>query len=281
VIYSATLPGDSSLAFAATSGSPTLLSYNLNDYLVNMINSSSLASDPGTSDLSRWELLSTYVGVETENGTTADPDQGSVTMGLQISNSSVTTDADQTWAPAIPTNTFLLTNSDGSSSDVLGLYNGHLGFLSHDFGYSDDGSAAVNVTATQANSLISTGSGNDVLTASNSGTSILDGGTGLNILNGGTGTTWFVENGFFGGTTWDFIKDWHAGDYAIFFGYTPGSGKVSVESTLAGPGNLAGGTIDVTSGTGAIEKATFVGTPTSSLHTAYSTIDGVPALFVW
>jgi hypothetical protein len=92
ITYTYTLPEDQFLPYQATPGGPTLLSYNLNEYLDDMIaNDPSLPSQ--AHDLGLWNLDSMYIGLETESGTSLDPNQGQVSVGLQVSTIQVQTDA--------------------------------------------------------------------------------------------------------------------------------------------------------------------------------------------
>jgi hypothetical protein len=296
IIYTYTLPEDQVLAYQATSGGPTLLSYNLNQYLDDLI-----ANDPAlpaqAQDLGLWNLGSMYIGLETENGTLSDPNQGQVSVGLQVSNIQVQTDASQTVAyetpstfettppPAIPPTLFTMvdtTQADGATPITGDSYNGPLSFLSHGDAYSYVGSDNVQIAAVHAtNPLIASGSGEDLLTGSATGSSVLDGGTGANIeTDGGSGDTTFVQNGYVSGATWDFLQNVHGSDEDIMFGYIPGFSKISVQAN----GGLAfdkGATVTIDPGNGNTEEVTFVGISASALHGCSADIEGVPSWVLW
>jgi hypothetical protein len=296
ITYTYTLPVDQFLPYQATPGGPTLLSYNLNEYLDDMI-----AHDPSlpsqAHDLGLWNLDSMYIGLETENGTASDPNQGQVSVGLQVSNIQVETDASQTvayedpstfeTAPAAavpPTLYTMVDTSEGNTTTAVKVdsYNGPLSFLSHDDAYSYNGSDNVQISGLNAaNPLIASGSGDDLLTGAATGTSVLDAGTAANIeTDGGNGNTTFVQNGYISGNTWDFLQNFHGSDKDIMFGYIPGLSKISVQAT-GGLASDTGATVTIDPGNGNTEEVTFVGISASRLYGCGADVDGVPSWVLW
>lgn len=296
ITYTYTLPNDQFLPFQTASGGPTALSYNLNDYLDDMI-----ANDPKlpgqAENLGLWNLDSMYIGLETENGTVSDPNQGHVSAGLQVSDIQVQTDASQTVAyedpatfeaaraVAVPPTLFSFadTTLGNSTTKVTGdSCTGALSFLSHTDAYSYNGSDNVQISAVDAkNPLIASGSGDDLLTSSATGTSVLDAGTAANIeTDGGNGNTTFAQNGYIPGNTWDFLQNFHGADEDIMFGYIPGLSRMSVQAN----GGLAadtGATVTILPGNGNTEEVTFVGVSASQIHGCGASIDGVPSWVLW
>ena len=189
-----------------------------------------------------------------------------------------------TAAPVAPTLFTLVDNSHGNATTAITAdsYNGPLSFLSHGDAFSYNGSDNVQVSAGAAtNPLIATGSGNDLLTSAATGSSVLDAGTGANIeTDGGNGNTTFVQNGYVGGTTWDFLQNVHGGDTDIMFGYILGVSTISVLAS-GGLGSAKGATVVIHPGNGNTEEVTFVGLSASQIHGCSANIDGVPSWYMW
>ena len=110
---------------------------------------------------------------------------------------------------------------------------------------------------------------------------MLDAGTGANIeTDGGNGNTTFVQNGYVGGTTWDFLQNVHGGDTDIMFGYILGVSTISVLAS-GGLGSAKGATVVIHPGNGNTEEVTFVGLSASQIHGCSANIDGVPSWYMW
>lgn len=292
ITYTYTLPTDKILPFQATTGAPTHLTYNLNHYLDDMIaHDSSLPSE--AKDLGEWSLSAMYVGLENNNDATGPSSTGTINSGLQISNLHLQTDTSQTVGYEDPStfeqipapSLFKLVDPSAintTTTITADSYQGPLSFLSHADSFSYGGSHSVQVSVLGASSpLIATGSGNDILSGSATGRSILDGGTGANIeYSSTTGTTVFVANGYLSGCTWDFLNNFHAGDEAIIFGYIPGISKISISDT-GGAGSFVGATVTELPGNGNCESITFVGKSSSAILGCSTTIEGVPSFVFW
>jgi len=189
--------------------------------------------------------------------------------------------------PSPPTPSPLFKMTDNSASNTVTTitadsYNGPLAFLAHGDAFSYNGSDNVQVSALNAtNPLIATGSGNDLLTSSATGTSVLDGGTGANIeTDGGNGNTTFVQNGYVTGQTWDFVQNFHGGDEDIIFGYIKGISTMTSQQN-GGLASDLGATFTVKPGNGNAEEVTFVGASLSSIQGCSAVIDGVPSFILW
>jgi hypothetical protein len=187
----------------------------------------------------------------------------------------------------IPVQPTLFTQVDTSQSNATTAitadsYDGPLSFLSHGDAYSYNGYDNVQVSAGAAtNPLIATGSGDDLLIGSATGSSVLDAGTGANIENdGGNGNTTFVQNGYVGGDTWDFLQNMHGSDEDIMFGYIAGFSKISVQAN-GGLASDTGATVTIDPGNGNTEKVTFVGVSAANLHGCSADVDGVPSWVLW
>ena len=102
------------------------------------------------------------------------------------------------------------------------------------------------------------GVGNDIMVVY-SGRNVLSAGGGSNFLVGGTGNDTFLADATGGGSSWNAILGFHAGDVFSVVGYVPG---VSVASWTDGNGTaLTGATlhIDLNGNGTAYANATFVG----------------------
>jgi hypothetical protein len=297
--YQYDLPANALLPFAVSTGGPTAMSFNLNEYLDDMINAIGTSMPAQDQDLDLWSLNSMYVGLETDltSGNAADP--STLSDGLQVSNISLSTDTSQTVAYQDPS-TFeqvgssamviaptLFTQVDTSQSNATTAitadsYDGPLSFLAHGDAFSYNGADNVQLSAVNAvNPLIASGSGDDLLTGSATGSSILDAGTGANIENdGGNGNTTFVQNGYVAGNTWDFLQNVHGSDEDIMFGYIAGFSKISVQAN-GGLASDTGATVTIDPGNGNTEKVTFVGVSAANLHGCSANIDGVPSWVLW
>jgi V8-like Glu-specific endopeptidase len=216
----------------------------------------------------------------------AEIQQWAAADGEALTSSSSTT-ASTPNTPPDSSSAVLFTQMDATQNDVTtsitsDSYSGPLSFLSHTDAYSYNGSDSVKVAAVNAaNPLIATGSGNDLLIGSSTGTSVLDAGSGLNIVqDGGNGHTTFVQNGYVPGETWDFLQNFHGADEDIMFGYVPGLSALTLTAS-AGLGAVTGATITLSPGNGSSEEVTFAGTSLSALHGASADIGGVPSLVLW
>jgi hypothetical protein len=84
-------PGGNPLAFATDNGPLHYLSYEINPFLTQFL-AHPLASAPlsvGAENPANWSLNSMYLGLETENSIAGGAPQGSVSVGLQVSDLSV------------------------------------------------------------------------------------------------------------------------------------------------------------------------------------------------
>lgn len=297
ITYTYTLPNDKLLPYQVSNGEPTHLSYNVNHYLDDLI-----ANDPSlpaqAHNLANWNLGAMYIGLETDNIAHDLPNPAKIDVGLQISHVQVQTDTSTTATfedpasfeaplvvPIAPKTLFDFCDSSTGGSHVQitsNRYDGPLSFLHHQDAYSYGGNDSVTITASGAKDpLLATGRGNDILTGSATGTSVLDGGTGANIeIDNGNGNTTFVANGYSPGNTWDFIKNFHAGDRVIIFGYIPKMSELKV-SAVGGAGIYQGATVMELPGNGNSEAITFVGTPASSIVGCSANIEGVPSFVLW
>jgi hypothetical protein len=149
-------------------------------------------------------------------------------------------------------------------------------------GVSYNGSDNVQLSAVSATDpLVATGSGDDLLTGSATGTSVLDAGTATNIeTDGGNANTTFVQNGYVAGNTWDFLQNFHGSDEDIMFGYIPGLSKISVQA-IGGLASDTGATVTIHPGNGDTEEVTFVGVSASQIHGCGADVDGVPSWVLW
>jgi V8-like Glu-specific endopeptidase len=172
--------------------------------------------------------------------------------------------------------------SNATTAITADSYDGPLSFLAHGDAFSYNGADNVQLSAVNAvNPLIASGSGDDLLTGSATGSSILDAGTGANIENdGGNGNTTFVQNGYVAGNTWDFLQNVHGSDEDIMFGYIAGFSKISVQAN-GGLASDTGATVTIDPGNGNTEKVTFVGVSAANLHGCSANIDGVPSWVLW
>jgi hypothetical protein len=294
IIYQFTPPEDPTLAFQATSGGPTELTYNVNDVLDAMITDDTDLPTQAT-NLSNWAFIGFYIGEEV--GGAVAP----LSVGVQISNLTLQTDPSQTVAyqasqsiaaastsavatPEVAPTLFSISDNTLNSATVeitADSYSGPLSFMSHGDAYSYDGSDNVTVSALGASDpLLATGSGDDSLVGASTGHSTLDAGTGINIdVDGGSKNTTFVQNNYLPGQTWDFIEGWGGNDMDIFFGYIPSLSTIAVAN--GGLGDYQGATVTINPGNGTSNSATFVGIPASSLTGTYADIEGVPSWIVW
>ncbi len=133
--YGATLAGDPSLSWEQSQGEPQELTYNLNQYVEAMIQADASQLPAAAMDLSNWAVTALYLGLETNSSSPSDPNAGSLTESLQVSNLEVATDQSQTYNPADPppgdpltpnAQTFLFTDvTTGVSGQVQGsVYDG-------------------------------------------------------------------------------------------------------------------------------------------------------------
>ena len=113
-------------------------------------------------------------------------------------------------------------------------------YLQYQYIYAGADSLAVS-TATP-NSFLHTGAGNDALQVT-SGQNVLDGGSGSNFLTGGTGTDTFFTDARGIAPVWNTIRNFHAGDAATLWGYTPGVSTWSWDAAVGGAAGSEGATL--------------------------------------
>jgi len=131
------------------------------------------------------------------------------------------------------------------------------------------------------------GPSNDALQAT-SGSNVLDGAGGSNFLVGATGadggTDTFYTDARTGGFGWDTYVNFHAGDNATLWGFTPGVSSWSWVG-VAGASGYTGATLNANvSGDGTVERnITFDGlsiTQAENLQVTTGTIGGTPYLLL-
>ena len=135
--------------------------------------------------------------------------------------------------------------------DVGQAYTGPVALLQRQYIWSSPDSVAI--AASVPNAFLKGNAGGDAL-ASLGGTNVLDGGPGSNFLVGSTGadggTDTFFVDGRSSATTWSTVVNFHRGDQATIFGFTPGLSTrpwtasagatgyegATIHSELGGPG---------------------------------------------
>lgn len=118
--------------------------------------------------------------------------------------------------------------TQGVSAELRGdPYTGPVANLERQYIYS--GPDGVNMAGSVPGLFLKGGAGNDALAASG-GRNVLDGNTGSNFLVGGTGAgsqdTFFVD-GRSAEAVWSTVVNFHGGDTATFWGYLPGTTKLT------------------------------------------------------
>jgi hypothetical protein len=92
------------------------------------------------------------------------------------------------------------------------------------------------------NVFVRSGSGFDAIQVV-SGTNVLDGGLGSNFLTGGSGNDTFFTDARSAGVVWNTLRNFHAGDAATLWGFTPGVSSYSWEPAVAGAPGSEGATL--------------------------------------
>ena len=159
------------------------------------------------------------------------------------------------------------TTTGTSWQQAMTAYSGPVNYLTSEF--VDITSDNLNMSTTQANVFLHSGSGNDALQVT-SGQNVLDGGTGSNFLTGGTGTgagagsdTFFVDDRGATAPIWSTLANFHAGDAATVWGVTAQDFNLSWVDGQGASGY-----------TGLTLHATASGSPTASLTlVGYSSAD--------
>lgn len=232
--YGTLLPGGPSLSWEQSEGTPQTLSYSLNQYVEAMLQTDAGELPTAAMDLGNWSLTSVYIGLETESSSPSDPDAGSLSEALQISNLSITTDPSETYNPSDPppnaplepnAQTFLFVDeTTGVSGQVQGsVYTGPVVGLEAQYIYQ--GSDKMVFSAPPGSFIVGGPSGDAI--AVTGGGSVIDGGGGSNWLVGGTDLS--DPDTFFLGpledepdqTTWSTITNFHLGDDLTMWGYNP------------------------------------------------------------
>ena len=113
-------------------------------------------------------------------------------------------------------------------------------YLKHQYIWaSADGVA---LTTSMPNTFLRGGAGQDALQVS-SGQNVLDGGTGSNFLTGGVGNDTFFTDARGSAPVWNTIRNFHAGDAATVWGFTPGVSSYWWDSQASGAAGSTGATL--------------------------------------
>ncbi len=164
-------------------------------------------------------------------------------------------------------------------------YSGPVGYLQSQYLWA--GQDSVNVAANIANAFLQGGPGNDALAAI-AGSNVLDGGTGSNFLTGATGadggTDTFFLDGRGGGTMWDTLVNFHAGDAVTLWGFVPGQGTMGWAG-VEGAAGYQGATLTASfTGAAASGTVTFAGlslaAAQSDLTTSTGMVGGASYLYI-
>ena len=92
------------------------------------------------------------------------------------------------------------------------------------------------------NVFLHAGAGTDAIQVS-SGQNVLDGGLGSNFLTGGSGLDTFFTDSRAPGTVWNTIRNFHAGDAATLWGFTPGVSSYRWDTAPSGAAGSEGATL--------------------------------------
>jgi len=150
--------------------------------------------------------------------------------------------------------------------------------------YIEAGGNTVAMTTTVPNVFIHAGSGTKAITVS-SGQNVVDGGTGSAFLTGGSGNDTFFVDVRGGGTVWDTLSNFHAGDAMTVWGFQATAGTMRWDGVDGAAGHqgatlrlsLAGtGTTDASVSFDAISPDRAAG-----LQTSTGTVGGLAYLYVY
>jgi len=133
------------------------------------------------------------------------------------------------------------------------------------------------------NVFIHAGSGSKAITVG-SGRNVLDGGTGSAFLTGGSGADTYFVDVRSGGTVWDTLADFGAGDAVTVWGYQAGAGTMRWDG-LDGAAGHQGATLrlDLAGDGPADASVTFAGFSLDrarELQTSTGMAGGLPYLYL-
>lgn len=119
------------------------------------------------------------------------------------------------------------------------------------FQYIYAGSDSLAVSTGLPNVFLHTGAGTDAIQVAR-GNNVLDGGTGSNFITGGSGTDTFFTDARSPAVVWNTLRNFHAGDSATLWGFTPGISSYRWEDAPAGAPGSEGATLraNIIGGTG-------------------------------
>ncbi len=104
------------------------------------------------------------------------------------------------------------------------------------------GSDDIALSTQMPNVFLHAGAGTDAIQVS-SGQNVLDGGLGSNFLTGGSGLDTFFTDSRAPGTVWNTIRNFHAGDAATLWGFTPGVSTYRWDTATSGAAGSEGATL--------------------------------------
>jgi Ca2+-binding RTX toxin-like protein len=115
-----------------------------------------------------------------------------------------------------------VSKNGASTSALLAIYTGPVGYLRYELLGSETGEVA---RTTASNDFLNLLGGDDAADAAG-GDDVIDGGTGSNFLVGGAGHDVFFLDGRSGQPTWATIVDWEQGEQLSVWGWRPGVSTV-------------------------------------------------------
>lgn len=129
------------------------------------------------------------------------------------------------------------------SAALDGVGTGGPSYIHYQKIWATNDSVAINCGA--PNVFLHSGVGNDALQVS-VGHNVLDGGTGSNFLTGtvlGKGVDTFFTDARGGAVVWNTIRNFHAGDAATLWGFTPGVSSYFWDRSVSGAAGYEGATL--------------------------------------
>ena len=136
-------------------------------------------------------------------------------------------------------------------------------YLDHQYIWANADDVAMSTT--MPNVFLHGGSGSDAIQVS-SGQNVLDGGAGSNFLMGGLGNDTFFTDARGTSAVWSTLGNFHAGDEATLWGFTPGVSSYYWDKQVSGAPGYAGATLranivggDGRAGDGIDASITFAG----------------------
>ena len=167
------------------------------------------------------------------------------------------------------------TTTGAQGTDPGTAYSGPVSYLQSQYLWA--GQDSVNVSANVADVFLQGGPGNDALSAI-AGSNVLDGGTGSNFLTGATGadggTDTFFLDGRGGGTMWDTLVNFHAGDAVTLWGFVPGQDTMGWAG-VEGAAGYQGATLNASLADGAASgTVTFAGVSLADAQSKFTTSTG-------